>query len=123
MLLPAQLLPRRRDEARVVGRALLAHAAGVGHRRIAARLGLPASTVRGWLRSARANAERLRVLGTVTYYRFEPTAGPIAPAGTALADAVEALARAARAVSLRSGPGTAPWATVNSLTAGRLLRS
>ena len=48
VLLPAFSVPRRRDGAEVIGEALLAKAQGDGHRRIAARLGRPAGTVRGW---------------------------------------------------------------------------
>jgi hypothetical protein len=123
VLLPAELAPRRRDEAKVLGSALVAHAKGAGHRRTALRLGLPASTVRGWLRAARANARRLCVLGTVLYYRLDANADAIKPSGAVLADAVEALGRAARAALLRlgPGPGAGPWAMANWLTSGRLL--
>jgi hypothetical protein len=47
VLLPAAWLLRRADAASVIGSALLAKAAGQGHRSIAAALGRPASTVRG----------------------------------------------------------------------------
>ncbi|MGH2881240.1 MAG: sigma factor-like helix-turn-helix DNA-binding protein [Solirubrobacteraceae bacterium] len=43
----------------VIGRALMAAADGVDHRRIAAELGLPESTVRNWLRRARALADEI----------------------------------------------------------------
>ena len=43
-------LLRRQDEVEVIGAAIEAHVAGEGHRPIAARLGVPAGTVRGWLR-------------------------------------------------------------------------
>lgn len=56
VLLPDGLLVRRRDEVEVIGAALVAHAGGDGHRRIGERLGVPAATVRGWLRRFRAQA-------------------------------------------------------------------
>ena len=59
VLLDACSVPRRRDGAEVIGEALVAKAQGNGHRRIAARLGRPPSTVRGWLRAAARRAERL----------------------------------------------------------------
>src|SRR5204863_9835121 len=49
VLLPAWCLARRADAGAVIGAALEAAAAGAGHRTIAAGLGRPASTVRGWL--------------------------------------------------------------------------
>jgi hypothetical protein len=52
VLLPAWCLPPRGDAAEVVGAALVAKAAGHGHRVTAAQLGRPAATVRGWLRRA-----------------------------------------------------------------------
>ena len=50
VLLPASTLVRRADTVVVIGQALLAKAGGAGHRRIAALLNRPVSTVRGWLR-------------------------------------------------------------------------
>ena len=64
MLLPAWCLARRADAAAVIGLALEAKAAGAGHRAIAARLGRPASTVRGWLRAFTARAEQVRQVFT-----------------------------------------------------------
>lgn len=49
VLLPAWCVPGRADDADTIGSALLAAAAGQGHRPIAERLGVPADTVRGWL--------------------------------------------------------------------------
>jgi hypothetical protein len=59
VLLPASVLLRRADAVTVIGAALLAKAGGWGHRRVAARLGRPASTVRGWLRRITAVADRV----------------------------------------------------------------
>ena len=60
VLLPVRALARRLDLAEVIGRALLAKAAGQGHRAVAAGLGLPPTTVRGWLRRFAARAELVR---------------------------------------------------------------
>lgn len=60
VLLPASMLVRRADAVAVIGQALLAHTRGVGHRSIAAGLGRPVSTVRGWLRRFGLRADSLR---------------------------------------------------------------
>lgn len=60
VLLPVTLLLRRAYAAEVIWEALAAKAAGVGHRQIAARLGVAACTVRGWLRVIAARAEAVR---------------------------------------------------------------
>ena len=79
VLLPAWCLSRRADEGAVIGSALQAAAAGAGHRTIAAGLGRPASTVRGWLRRFAARAEAVRAFFTVLLARTSPD--PVMPAG------------------------------------------
>ncbi len=123
LLLPAGLLPRRRDSVEGVGAALNAYGGGQGHRRIAAQLGLPVSTVRNWLRGFSRQAERLRTLGTVHYHRFDTIALPVQPTGSAVCDALEALGLAARAAILRHGIFDTPWAVINVLTSGGLLNA
>ena len=91
MLLPAAWLSRRADAVSVIGAALLAKAAGSGHRPIASALGRPASTVRGWLRRFGALAEVVRVLFTVLLHSLAPQAGPLLPRDSVFADALEAL--------------------------------
>src|SRR5664279_737926 len=54
ILLPTELTVRRADTTEAIGNALVAKANGDGHRTIAASLDRPASTVRRWLRGARA---------------------------------------------------------------------
>jgi hypothetical protein len=51
---------------------------------------------------------------------LDPVLGPVLPAGSAVADAVEAIGVAARAASLRLGPRR-PWSWASVLTVGRLL--
>lgn len=62
-LLPSSGLLRHADVVVVIGAALVAKAAGGGHRPIAASLGRPAATVRGWLRRFSVRAEDVRVPG------------------------------------------------------------
>jgi len=122
VLLPAACLPRRADSVEAVGAALLAGAAGLGHRPIANSLGVPADTVRGWLRRARQRAPWLRVLATGVAYRADPSLGPIPPRGSVLADAVEALGQAAAALTRQLGVlAASPWQVIAALTGGRLL--
>ena len=88
VLLPARFLSRRADAGAVIGRALEEKAAGSGHRVIAAGLGRPASTVRGWLRSLARSAERVRERFTVLAAGLAADPPLPAPAGSPLADAV-----------------------------------
>ncbi|MDP9386713.1 MAG: hypothetical protein M3Q48_01995, partial [Actinomycetota bacterium] len=71
VLLPACCVPRRRDSAASVVKALTRAAAGLGHRPIAAELVVPMATVRGWLRRARRNAEPLRQAATVAAGQYD----------------------------------------------------
>jgi hypothetical protein len=113
--------PRRPDSVETVGAALLAAAGGLGHRRIAERVGLPATTVRGWLRRARLNSEAVRADATVATYRLDPMAGPFKPTGSALGDMVDAVGRAVSAWVLRFGPVPVPWQFVVGLTGAAIL--
>jgi hypothetical protein len=134
VLLPGALLPRRADATEVVGAALVAKAAGKGHRQIAADLQRPESTVRRWLRATRtpqhlawihhrATVRLIEVAPQIfeTFTRFPPL--PEAPllAGP-LADALGALAVAVSAIRGRFPEITASaWALISVITGGRLL--
>ncbi len=120
VLLADVALLRRQDEVAVIGAAIEARAAGEACWRIAARLGLPAGTVRGWLRRFAVRAPEIRALFTRWACVLDPELGPIVPAGGVFADALEAIAVAARAWVLRFGPGRV-WSLVSVLSAGRLL--
>jgi hypothetical protein len=123
VLCPSWSLPRRRDAAAVIGRALALAADGQGHRPIAARLGRPPATVRGWLRTARARAESLRACASRWACSLDPCQGPVTPAGSELGDAIEAMMLAVRAWVLRFGPlQTGPWERAVWLTGGLLFR-
>ncbi len=120
VLISSDALLRRRDEVEVIGSALAAKARGLGHRRAASMLGLPVSTVRGWLRRFALNAESIRVWFTVLAHDLDPLLAPVTPTGTPVGDAVEAIAVAARAASLRLAP-VAPWSFASAASNGRLL--
>jgi len=81
VLLAVSCLVRRADVVEVIGAALRAKARGQGHRPIAARLGRPASTVRGWLRAFAGNAEAVRALCTGLLVELDCLAAPLEPAG------------------------------------------
>lgn len=120
MLLPCVCLCRRRDAVEVIGRALLLAVSGLGFRPIAAELGLPESTVRGWLRRARLLAEVIRQHFTRWAFSIDPVLASGRPAGEGLASAVEAVGRCGRAAALVLGRRS-PWRLASSLTGGGLL--
>lgn len=120
VLLADIALGRRVDVVAVIGSALTVAAVGAGHRTAAKRVARPASTVRGWLRRFRAAAERVAAHFAAWAHRLDPMLGPIRPAGSPVADAVEAIGAAARAASLRLGPRPA-WSWASALTIGALL--
>jgi hypothetical protein len=134
VLLPVLVLVRRADTAAVIGAALAAKGAGVGHRRIAALLGRPAGTVRGWLRRFAARVEAVRVVFTWWCRALDPDPVLPWPAGSAWADAVAAVTAAAAALTTRFGLGrdagsdagsdvgeVPVWQVAAAVSAGRLL--
>lgn len=120
VLLPASTLVRRADTVEVIGRALLAKAAGSGHRGIAAVLGRPVSTVRGWLRRFGVRAEGLRVLFTALLHALDASAAALAATGSVFADALDALGLAAGAAARLFGPRP-PWQFASAASGGLLL--
>lgn len=121
VLLPVLLLVRRADTAAVIGAALMAKAAGGGHRRIAERLGRPPGTVRGWLRRFGARVEQVRMVFTLRTRALAPDPVLPGPAGSAWADAVAAVSAAAAAVRVRFGVEAPVWEVAVAVSAGRLL--
>jgi hypothetical protein len=120
VLLADVALSRRQDEVSVIGAAIEASVAGEGYRRIAARLGAYPDTVRGWLRRFAGRADQIRAHFTWCAAVLDPELGPVLPAGSGVADALEAIAVAARAWVLRFGPGD-PWRIASVLSGGVLL--
>lgn len=120
VLSPADSLVRRRDAVSDIGHALVARAAGSGHRAIAAVLGRERTTVRGWLRRFALVAVRVREHFTRWALALDPMTAPIIPTGSVVADAVEAIGLAAASAVRQLGP-VDPWRFVSAATAGRLL--
>jgi hypothetical protein len=122
VLLLADALLRRADTVAVIGSALTDKADGHGHLVIAARLGRPASTVRGWLRRFGSRAESVRAALTALAVTLVVDAVLPDPAGTVFADAVAALGAAASAVACRFGAAiVSGWRLAAAVSAGRLL--
>jgi hypothetical protein len=119
VLLPAVALLRRCDLVGVIGRALLLRAAEWGQRPIAVTLGVPRSTVRGWLGRFGARAETIRAHFVRWVVWLAADVGRGAPSGSALADAVGAMVAAADAADGLVEGGR--WAFVAAATGGRLL--
>lgn len=122
VLLPLVALACRADTARVIGTALAAKAAGMGHRPIAAVLGRPVETVRGWLRRFAGRVQAVWVV--FTGWCRALAADPVlpGPAGSAWADAIAALTAAAGALGARFGLGEVPvWSVATAISNGRLL--
>ncbi|MGB3676979.1 MAG: hypothetical protein WA988_21320 [Candidatus Nanopelagicales bacterium] len=85
---------------------------------------MPETTVRGWLRRARANAETIRANATVSMCGLDPLAPRINPTGTLLGDMLEAVGRATMAWEALLGqwPPAVPRLEVAALlTGGELL--
>ncbi len=123
VLLAVSCLLRRADAGEVIGAALRAKACGAGHRSIAARLCRPLSTVRGWLRAFARNAEQVRVAFTALLVELDPLSGPLTPAGSGCADAVEAIGACAAAARRRLGVigAVSAWQLASAVSGGRLL--
>lgn len=123
IVLPAALQPRRADTTAVIGTALLHKANGLGHRRIAATMGRPASTVRRWLRRTtpthlhwiyQRGVQRLVQLAPDTLHELRYDGNP-------LRHALSVLAAAAYWDRHRFGFTDPPWTLIGIYTRGRLL--
>jgi hypothetical protein len=124
VLLPVFCLLRRADVVEVIGAALVAAAAGWGHRRIATLVGRPSSTVRGWLRRFRARAGPVREAFTALACALVSAPSLPEPAGSAVADSLAAIAAAGSAARARwSGllVTVSVWWLAAAVTSGQLL--
>jgi hypothetical protein len=123
VLLPVVALLRRADLAEVVGVALAAKAEGLGARAVAALLGRPVDTVRGWLRRFGSRAETVRQFFTGLLVDVAPDPVMPAAARTVFADAVAAVVGAAVAVLARWPRlgEVSVWQAAAAVTNGRLL--
>lgn len=120
VLLPMVMLLRRGDWAELIGRALELRAAGLGQRRIAAAVGVPRSTVRGWLARFVEVAEQVRAHLWRWALWLDPGLFRVQPAGSPVADAVAAVAAAGGAAAGLLGVGGC-WTFASAATGGRLL--
>lgn len=122
VLLPAWLLARRCDGTAVIGDMLARAARGEGFRSIAAASGVPQDTVRDRLRRFRALAGRVRVFFTRLAGVLAVDPVPLDPAGSAVGDAVVAVAAAAAAAARRWPALTVSgWELAAVVTMGSLL--
>lgn len=123
VLLPVSALLRRADAAAVIVSALVAKArCGLGFRRIAAVLGRPGETVRGWLRRFAERAESVRSVFTVWLRAVDPD--PVMPdaAGGVFADAVTVMAAVGAVIARRFALPTVSLAEAAvAMSGGRLL--
>ena len=126
VLLPVTVLLRRAYAAEVIGAALLARAAGRGHRWIGAALLVPAATVRGWLRvmAGRLDAARVHLLQVA--HRAGVDMSVPEGLGCPWRDLLAALGAATAAVTGRFGPvgvlgPVTAWQVAVACSAGRLL--
>ena len=106
VLLPVTLLLRRAYAAEVIWEALAAKAAGAGHRQIAARLGVAACTVRGWLRVIAARAEAVRHWFVAIALTAGVDVSIPKSTGSGCGDVLAAIIVAAEAITARFGPAS-----------------
>ncbi|MGH9099810.1 MAG: transposase [Acidimicrobiales bacterium] len=113
VLLPPTSLPRRRDSVEVILEAWRARVAGAGLREIATLLARPLSTVRRWLGELAGRAEQLRCAATRLLHALDHSPLALGPAGSPLADALDALGHALAASLRRLGPeASSPLASI-----------
>ena len=118
IVLPSWMASRRADAVGVIAAAAVASALhGTGTARIGADLGVPAATVRGWLRRLRVRAGAMRQDAMVSFGPL--TAGCDAPQseppGSALRDALSAVAACAHAAITFCGRAAADWEPLQGL--------
>ena len=103
VLLPVTVLLRRADAAAVIWAGLLGRAVGQGHRSIGLLLGIPASTVRGWLRRIASRLEVVRVHFLLVARRAGVDLAVPKALGSPWQDVLAAVGAAAVAVTGRFG--------------------
>jgi hypothetical protein len=123
VLLAVSCLLRRADGVEVIGAALARRAAGEGHRPIAASLGRPAATVRGWQRAFGRNAARVRAVLVALLVQVDPLTGPPPVRGGVFADAVEVVGSLGSAARRRLGVvgAVSAWQAAAGATDGLML--
>lgn len=112
VLLPVGLAGRRADEAAVIAVAIEAKAVnGFGYRRVAALVGRPPSTVRGWLRAVAAAAPAMVGTFTALVLRDAGDAAGLwpAPAPAGIGAVVGIVAAYAHVIAERRGVDMVTW--------------
>ncbi len=79
VFVPVRAFPRRTDSVETVWAALAAAAKGLGHRQVAEQVGVHATTVRGWLRRARANTDIMAIRAAVARSDLDHDASEYVP--------------------------------------------
>jgi hypothetical protein len=121
VLLPAWLFARRCFTGVVMWACVLARAAGVKIAAIAARAGVPVSTVGSWLRriGGRAGWWRRLLMGLLAV--LDPRARRVDPAGSPLADGLAVLDALLALLRTRDGMATlTAWELASHLTRAHL---
>jgi hypothetical protein len=124
IVLPSWCAPRRADAVQVIGTAAALALGGTGCARIGADLGVPAGTVRGWLRRLRSRAEQMRQGAMHQLGFIAGLADPPLPAlsGSPLGDALNAVAACVHAAITGSGlPRGDLWALLGRFGLARHL--
>ncbi|WP_455362143.1 hypothetical protein [Streptomyces sp. SYSU K21746] len=109
--------------AEVIGTGLEIAALGLGHRQVAARLGLAEGTVRGWISRFRRRSEDVRRYFTVALVALADDPVMPEPAASPLSDAVSVIAAAHRAASMEwpEMNTVSRWAFAGQVIDGRVL--
>lgn len=117
VLLPVTVLTRRGYSAAVVWAALVARGRGLGYRRVAGLVGVPDTTVRGWLRRMAARLELARVWFTGAAVAVGVDVGVPGGLGCAWRDFLAAVGAAVSAVRWRFGD----TGLLGAVTAGQVV--
>jgi hypothetical protein len=126
VLLPVTVLLRRAYAAERIWVVLTARAEGAGHRRAGASLGVPAATVRGWLRRAAGRLEMVRNWFVQAAVTVGVDVAIPDGSGCRWRDMLAAVATAAAAIRLRFGAAgflgaVTPQQVAVAASGGRLL--
>ncbi|MGO9103674.1 MAG: helix-turn-helix domain-containing protein [Mycobacterium sp.] len=116
VLLPVTLLLRRAYVADLIWAAVVAKATGVGHRVIGARLGVPAGTVRGWLRVMTGRAQVVRHWFVAVAVAAGVDVSIPRATGSGCGDVLAAVGAAREAIATRFGDGS----VIGAVTSARV---
>lgn len=98
----------------------MAWQAGAGHWRVVAGVGVRATTARDWLRRFAVNAGFVAGQFLALAHRLDADLGRVAPRGSPVGDALEAIGVAAAAAVRRFGPVPVWWFVAGASGGGLL---